>query len=157
MNWIRFAVCSLALFVHLPATAAAPPADALPKQFSGWQIKDAVIKSNDPAAADETNAPVLKEYGFQRVEKVTYARDDGRKLSIKAAIFADASGAYGAYTYYKKPLMVDEKIGGQASSVNNRVFFYQGNILVDAIFDRLSAMSAAELRELAADLPAPVG
>jgi len=33
------------------------------------------------------------------------------------------------------------------------VLFYTGNVLVDAVFDRLSAMSAAELRELATDIP----
>src|SRR5258706_775794 len=53
--------------------------------------------------------------------------------------------------------MVDEKIGGQASSLNNRVVFYQGNILVAAVFDKLTMMSAAELRELAGSLPAPAG
>jgi len=37
------------------------------------------------------------------------------------------------------------------------VLFYRGNILIDAVFQRLSAMSAAELRELADDLPLPAG
>ncbi|MBZ5550784.1 MAG: hypothetical protein LAO22_22975 [Acidobacteriia bacterium] len=133
----------------------APPAPLLPQQFAGWQVKDAATKSADPAAADETNAPVLKEYGFQRFEKATYTRDEGRKLEIKAAAFDDASGAYGAFTYYKSPAMLNEKIGGQASSLNTRVLFYQGNILVDAVFDKLTVMSAAELRELAGLLPQP--
>jgi hypothetical protein len=35
------------------------------------------------------------------------------------------------------------------------VLFYRGNILVDAVFSKLSAMSAAELRELASGLPRP--
>ena len=121
------------------APPAAPPA-VLPQQFGGWTVKDPVIKSTDPVAADETNAPVLKEYGFQRLEKATYTRDDGRKLDIKAAVFDDASGAYGAFTYYKIPEMLNEKIGGQASSLNNRVLFYQGNVLVDAVFDKLSGV-----------------
>src|SRR5208282_1003311 len=34
---------------------------------------------------------------------------------------------------------------------------YRGNILVDAVFQKLSAMSAAELRELAQALPLPPG
>jgi len=53
--------------------------------------------------------------------------------------------------------MVEEKIGGQAGSMNNRVVFYQGNILIDAIFDRLTTMSTAQLRELAGSLPKPSG
>jgi hypothetical protein len=151
-------VCAAALIGQTTAQTAAPtpaPVPLLPQQFAGWQLRDAVTKSADPAAADETNAPVLKEYGFQRLEKATYARDDGRKLEIKAAAFDDASGAYGAFTYYKSPAMLNEKIGGQASSLNTRVLFYEGNVLVDAVFDKLTVMSAAELRELAGVLPQP--
>ncbi len=84
-------------------------------------------------------------------ESATYIRDDGRKLTLKAARFADTSGAYGAFTFYKTPPMLVEKIGDQAGSLNERVLFYRGNILIDAVFQRLSAMSAAELRELAGD------
>ena len=105
--------------------------------------------SNDPAAADPVNAAVLKEYGFNNFESATYSRDDGRKLTLRAARFGDASGAYGAYTYYKTPEMLIEKVGDGAASMNERVLFYRGNILVDAVFQKLSAMSAAELRELA--------
>ena len=151
-------MCAAALTAQTTAqkpSQTAPPAPLLPQQFAGWQVKDAATKSADPAAADETNAPVLKEYGFQRFEKATYTRDEGRKLEIKAAAFDDASGAYGAFTYYKSPAMLNEKIGGQASSLNTRVLFYQGNILVDAVFDKLTVMSAAELRELAGLLPQP--
>ncbi len=54
--------------------------------------------SPDPAAADPTNAAVLKEYRFTDVATATYTRDDGRTLKIRAARFADASGAFGAYT-----------------------------------------------------------
>ena len=99
----------------------------------------------------------MKEYGFTDSEGATYTRDDGRKLKIKAARFQDASGAYGAFTFYKMPQMLNEKIGDQGSSLNERVLFYRGNILVDAVFQQLSAMSAAELRELAGDLPLATG
>src|SRR6267378_2287618 len=155
MNSTRSIVLLLILLLCAAVWAADAPAPTavLPTQFAGWQLKEPVIKSADPSVADETNAPALREYGFQRLEKAAYTRNDGRKLTIKAAIFTDASGAYGAFTYYKTPIMVDEKIGGQASSLNNRVLFYQGNILVDAVFDKLTMMSAAELRELAGSLP----
>jgi hypothetical protein len=129
----------------------------LPQEFGGWQLSGSVRNSPDPAKADPVNAGVLKEYGFSDFQSATYTRDDGRTLSLKAARFADASGAYGAFTFYKMPQMLVEKIGDQAASLNERVLFYRGNILVDAVFQRLSAMSAAELRELAADLPLPSG
>jgi hypothetical protein len=129
----------------------------LPAQFAGWTLSGGVKSSSDPATADAVNAAVLKEYGFQTLESATYAREDGRKLELKAARFTDASGAYGAFTYYKTPPMLVEKIGDQAASLGNRVLFYRGNILMDAVFDNLTAMSAAELRELAGDLPLPSG
>jgi hypothetical protein len=136
----------------LAATAA-----VLPSQFGGWRISGAAQSSIDPAVADPVNAAVLKEYGFNRLESATYTRDDGRKLALKAASFTDASGAYGAFTFYQTPLMLNEKIGDGAASMNERVLFYRGNILVDAVFQKLSAMSAAELRELADSLPLPSG
>jgi len=139
------------------ADEATPNASVLPKQFGGWQISGSSRTSNDPAIADPVNAAVLKEYGFTSFESATYTRDDGRKLTLKAARFGDASGAYGAYTYYKTPAMLIEKIGDGAASMNERVLFYRGNILMDAAFQKLSAMSAAELRELAESLPLPSG
>jgi len=139
------------------ALAAEPPAPVLPTQFAGWQVKGAVARSDDPATADAVNAPVLKEYGFRRLEKASYTRDDGRNLTVKAAVFEDASGAYGAFTYYYSEEMGEETIGGQAAFLKNRVLFYQGNVLVDAVFDRMSVMSAAQLRELAGLLPQAEG
>jgi hypothetical protein len=139
------------------AGESVPSRSILPKQFGGWQISGSSQTSNDPAVADPVNAAVLKEYGFIGFESAAYTRDDGRKLTLKVARFADASGAYGAYTYYKTPAMLIEKIADGAASMNERVLFYRGNLLVDAVFQKLSAMSAAELRELADGLPLPSG
>jgi hypothetical protein len=133
-----------------PTTASA---SILPREFGGWQ-SPSIQSSPDPAVADPTNAALLKEYGFTDVDLGTYTRD-GRKLTVRAARFKDASGAYGAFTYYKTPAMVSEKVGDQSGSLNERVLFYRGNIVVDAVFESLTAMSAAELRELAGDLPLP--
>lgn len=149
------AVSAFAAEPPAPVKAAPPP--ILPKEFGGWQIKEPAQTSQDPAAADPTNPAILKEYGFTDFASGAYTRDDGRKLTLRAARFADASGAYGAFTFYKQPEMLNEKIGDQASSLNNRVLFYRGNVLVDALFDKLSVMSAAELRELAGDIPLPQG
>jgi len=136
-------------------TAASTP--VLPTAFAGWEVKGTVARSDDPAAADRANAPVLKEYGFVRLERAAYARDDGRNLTIRAAVFEDASGAYGAFTYYRSDEMRGETIGADGAYLNNRVLFYQGNVLVDAVFDRMSVMSAAQLRELAGLLPQAEG
>jgi hypothetical protein len=154
-------ITAFALVLSLSGIAlakdAAPSTSILPKEFGGWQTSGPSRTSADPAIADPVNAAVLKEYGFNGFESATYTRDDGRKLTLKVARFEDASGAYGAYTYYKTPLMLIEKIGDGAASMNERVLFYRGNILVDAVFQKLSAMSAAELREMAEGLPLPSG
>src|SRR5271166_408005 len=153
-----FLGCAFAGDPTLPQSArkdGAPATEVLPSEFAGWHVSGVVAGSDDPGAADAANAPVLKEYGFQRLEKAAYTRDDGRNLVIKAAVFADASGAYGAFTYYCSDEMGEETIGGQAAFLNNRVLFYQGNVLVDAVFDRMSVMSASQMRQLAGLLPKP--
>src|SRR5271166_652902 len=116
--------------VALGADAGAGTTQLLPQRFGGWQLAGQTRASVDPSVADPVNAEVLKEYGFSDFASATYASDDGRKLTLKAARFADASGAYGAFTFYKTPQMLVEKIPDQAASLNERVLFYRGNILV---------------------------
>ena len=152
---LLFLVVATAFAVEPVSKAAL--ASILPKEFGGWQLAEPAQTSNDASVADTANPGVLKEYGFTDFSSGTYTRDDGRKVTVRAARFGDTSGAYGAFTYYKQPEMLNEKIGDQASSLNNRVLFYRGNVLVDAVFDKLSVMSAAELRELASDVPLPQG
>ena len=129
----------------------------LPEQFAGWQRHGSALKSADPALADSANSAVLKEYGFTDLETATYQREDGRTLKIRAARFSDASGAFGAYTFYRQPEMAAEEVGDHAASASPRVLFCRGSVLVDAIFSAVTAMSPSELRELAAGLPRPVG
>jgi Family of unknown function (DUF6599) len=113
--------------------------------------------STDPASADAANTAVLKEYRFSDLASATYTSEDGRTLKLRAARFEDASGAFGAYTFFLQPEMNKEQIGDQAASAGKRVLFYRGNVLVDALLSERSAMSAAQLRELAGLLPRPSG
>jgi len=142
------------------ADAQAPPSQVpalLPAQFAGWQIEGSAATSKDATTADPANASVLREYRFTDFASATYKRDDGRTLKIRAARFEDASGAFGAYTFYLQPEMSREKIGDEGASLGQRVVFYRGHILVDALFSQESAMSGAELRDLAGALPRPGG
>jgi len=157
-------VCLLGLAVAANPSAVQAPVHRLeqapallPQQFGGWEMRGSAQTSTDPAAADPTNAAVLKEYRFSDVASSTYTRDDGRTLKIRAARFADASGAFGAYTFYLQPGMAKEPIGDQAASQGQRVLFYSGHVLVDAQFSQESAMSVAQLKELAGVLPRPGG
>jgi hypothetical protein len=155
---MRRCVVLLTLFFSSAVlTFAADSATLLPKSFAGWTQTGPVQVAREPVGVDGAYPAVLQEYGFADAETATYQRDDGRKLTIKAARFKDATGAYGAYTFYRQSAMKAEEIGTKAASANNRILFFRSNVLVDANFDRLTGMSAAELRELAAVLPAAKG
>lgn len=130
--------------------------EILPSAFAGWQIAPGSRSSDDPAIADPADPAVMKEYGFRDLETATYTRND-RRITVRAARFADASGAYGAFTFYRGPRMQPEKIGDAGSSANERILFSRYNILLDVVLDKVTAMSAADLRELADDLPRPPG
>jgi hypothetical protein len=156
-SWFILAFALPVLVVGAGLAADAPVAPILPSEFGGWRISGSVRASKDPMVADSANAALLKECGFTSFASASYTREDGRKLTVKAARFSDASGAYGTFTYYLMPQMLTEKIGDQGASLNERVLFYRGNILVDAVFEKLTAMSAAELRELAGFLPLASG
>ncbi|HEY2392958.1 MAG TPA: DUF6599 family protein [Candidatus Angelobacter sp.] len=136
---------------------AKAPSGILPQSFSGWRVEQQTVKtSGDPVVADPTDSPVLKEYGFTDVETAAYTRN-GRTMQIRAARFNDATGAFGAFTYYVQPQMQVEKIGDQGASSNARILFFKGNLLVDVTVEHLTAMSAADLRSLADILPRPKG
>jgi len=148
--------CLTAVVYAAPA-AATQVAPILPKQFGGWEMQGDAQTSADPLVADPTKAGVLKEYRFTDFASATYTREDGRTLKIRAARFADASGAFGAYTFYLHPKMTKENFGDQGVSIGDRALFYRGHILIDAQFSQETPMSAAELRELAGALPHPGG
>jgi Family of unknown function (DUF6599) len=135
------------------STSAAWAQDILPKSFAGWTQTGDVKTFTKPEQADGTNPAVLNEYGFVRAETATYSRPDGRKMTLKATQFKDATGGYGAFTFYRDPAMKSERIGTKAAAANERILFFRSNLLVDATFDRLTGAAAAELRELAGLLP----
>jgi hypothetical protein len=139
--------------VAAPAGAAAASAapDFLPQNFAGWQ-KTEHHSGTAAAQVDTINADALTELGFTDYEKATYERS-GRKVEIKAARFSNATGSYGAFTLFTHPDMWAEQIGGGAMVMNGHVLFYKADILVDAVFEKPTVMSAAELRALSDGLP----
>jgi hypothetical protein len=175
MRWIAIVVCSAALAgnsalaqaQNAPAKTPAPqgathlmlppvPKALLPDSFAGWVSDAAPKKVTDAAQADPANAAALKEYDFTDAALATYKRS-GETLSLHALRFHDASGAYGAYSFYRQSGWPKEEIGTGATSNHNRVLFWLGNTVVDANFSRIGAMSGSELRELAAEVPVPDG
>jgi hypothetical protein len=144
--------------VKAPAPPAPVPAASslLPDAFAGWQISGQPDLSTSAAQADPADANVLREYGFARYEAATYTRG-AETASIHAIQFQDATGAYGSFTFFRRPAMQPVTIGQGAAFDGKRVLFWTGDTLIDATFSRISPMSASELRDLAAQLPKPLG
>jgi hypothetical protein len=151
-------VALLALACATPSlfSQAKPSPSILPETFAGWQLSGTPQVGTDPHKLDGTSASVLSEDRFTDFEVATYKNED-RTIIVRAARFTDAEGAYAAFTFYRQPLMRAEDIGTLAASLNERVLFFTGNILVDAQFDHLTAMSGAQLRELASRVPQAKG
>jgi len=151
-------VALLALFFAAPALLPQTKALSafLPDAFAGWEQSGTPQLGTDPRKIDSASSSVLKEARFTAFEVASYRRED-RTLTVKAARFEDAAGAYAAFTFYRQPLMRAEDIGTLAASLNDRVLFFTGNILVDVQLDHVTGMSGSQLRELAAHLPQAKG
>ena len=169
MRWISILVCSAllagsaaaAVAQAAPAKTAAPgnqAANPRPKRLSRRSCfrrrrrrccpKPLTDGSNgapkslaDPAQADPANAAALKEYDYTGGASATYKRE-GETLSVRALRFQDASGAYGAYSFYRQNGWAKEDIGAGATSDHNRVLFWKGDTVVDATFSHIGPMSA---------------
>ena len=134
------------------AVTVAVPVPLLPESFAGYELQGKFDKTSAPGVADAANAQVLVEDGFKDFVSGTY-KSNTNTVTIRAMRFADATGAYAAYTFYRIPGMAPEDIGKGGASNGTRVLFWNGATLVDARFDHVTAMSAAELRELANRVP----
>jgi hypothetical protein len=175
MRWISILICLMAVvdFAQIaqaqtaPAKTPAPqgvtrlmlppvPKAILPQSFAGWITADPPKKVSEPALVDPGSAVALKEYEFTDGELANYKRS-GETLTLHALRFHDASGAYGAYTFYRQNGWPKEDIGTGATSNHNRVLFWLGNTVLDANFSRIGPMSGSELRELASQMPVPEG
>jgi hypothetical protein len=155
---VAFLATFFATFFATPALCSQGNASVaiLPEAFAGWELSGVPQRGTDPRKIDGASSSVLTEDRFTDFEIATYKHDD-RTITIKAARFTDAEGAYAAFTFYRQPLMRAEDIGTLAASLNERILFFTGNILVDVQFDRLTGMSGAQLRELSAHLPEAKG
>lgn len=128
-----------ALPLSLPAQAVTPLVmpkahqPLLPNSFAGWTAASPVVVGTTPDNTDQPNADILNEYGLKDYAVADYTRA-GRHLTLRARRFADATGTYGAFTFYRQPGMHAEDIGQEAASNGNEVLFWTGSTVVDAVF-----------------------
>ena len=132
------------------------PAALLPEALNGWIADGPAKPLADAEAADSANAAALKEYEYTGGATNAYKRD-GDTLTLRALRFQDASGAYGAYSFYRQNGWPKADIGAGAASNKNRVIFWKGDTVIDANFSHIGPLAASELRELAQKIPAPTG
>lgn len=162
---LAFGLLQTALIVSFqPAAAQSSPAPThvflspalLPNSFGGWTSAAAPATSTDPAAADPANASVLKEYGLQKVASGSF-RHGAATMTVKAMQFVDATGAYGAFTFYRKPEMHPGDIGRETGAANNEIVFWTSTTFVDATAAHIGPEERAALKALAAVLPKNAG
>lgn len=96
----------------------------------------------------------MAEYGLARVERGTFARGP-RHIQVLGMRFENAIGAFGAFTYYRPinfhPFDLAQP-QEQAASGDTRILFTRGLWLIQVRMDMLTAMTASEMRQLAANL-----
>lgn len=140
-----------AVFLFSTLALAAPPANQqpmlpIPQSFAGWTTTGP--NSQTPAPAD---APVLQEFGLAQFAAADYASGANR-VAVKAWQFKDATGAYGAFTYFRQPQMKPEKIGHDAAAAGDHHVFWDGTTVVDAEFLRPIKDESGVLQALAASV-----
>jgi len=142
-----------------PLVLPRPPRPLLPDSFAGWTTATPPLTVTTPDSDDQASAAALREFGLKDHATAEYTRA-GRHLTLHARRFADATGAYGAFTYFRRPGMHVEDIGQGAAATGNEVLFWDGTTLVDALFENGSfnpASDKAALRAAAAALPPALG
>ncbi|MGC2298988.1 MAG: DUF6599 family protein, partial [Acidobacteriaceae bacterium] len=139
---VAFFPSALALAAPTP-----PPAPVLPQSFAGWTQVSAVTAV--PAPAD---AAVLQEYGLAQSSASIYT-SGSQRLTVRAQRFADATGAYGAFTFYREPGMHAENIGHDGAAAGDHYLFWAGTTVLDATFARPSPDEKTALAALADQIP----
>jgi hypothetical protein len=136
---------SAALSVAALETPVEPP--LLPQSFANW------TQTAEPSTTpDMADAAVLHEYGLAQSATATYA-SGSKNVTVHAWRFADATGAYGAFTFLRQPGMHADNIGHDSASSADHYLFWTGNTVIDATLAHPSVDAKSALTALAAQLP----
>jgi hypothetical protein len=140
-------------------TLVMPPAPLLPQHFGVWQMSEPATVGNDAAVLDAANAASLKEFGIDRFAVAKYTQaNGGGVLEVKALQFGDATGAYSAFTYLRRPEMKNlpaaRKLGNEMASTSGRDFLVlSGATVLRASVTSVKPATVDELKQLASTLP----
>uniref|UniRef100_A0A372IN37 Uncharacterized protein n=2 Tax=Paracidobacterium acidisoli TaxID=2303751 RepID=A0A372IN37_9BACT len=133
------------------AALAATGTAILPARFAGWS-------QSAPAQtiSDGANADVLQEYGLKDSSTASYTHGP-EKLLLRAWRFDDATGAYGAFTFYRQSRMKSISLGKGGAEGGGHFVFWTGATVIDAAFSAGDAPDRAALQALAAGIRQPFG
>jgi len=116
------------LLTALPASAQ----KILPTSFAGWQALGS--SPFDPAHMADIDNPAAAatpaEYGFVSGESASYSRGSS-DLSISCYRMKDASGAYGLYSYLRRPDMRRANITDHSSVAGDSALILVGNLVLN--------------------------
>ena len=131
-----------------------PPAPLLPDHFGEWQVSG-TADTSIPLAED-----VAKELIVSRRDTKKYAAE-GNAAIVSAVEFADATGAYSAFTLLRtlemRSCAAGNSLGVDCSVSAGKLLFWQGDTIVQIAPAGTRPMSASSFNELVALLPKPVG
>jgi hypothetical protein len=135
----------------------------LPAKFGPWLTEGESAPCSDCLHPEGATAAVFKEDGLSRAGSQTYhltGHQTGKTDTIKveAYQFVDATGAYSAFTYLRRPemkgLLAGRKIGTQSASTGGGEFLVlSGTTVVKAVVSSVRPTTSDELRQLASTLP----
>ncbi len=117
-----------ALFIR-PASAQ----NSLPSGFGNFNATDILIPT--PFTFEEsagTNAPIIREYGFESFEDRIYDRGKEKGvLEVKLYRMVDPTAAYGAFTFLRTPEMPVSNLAKFAAVYKDHALIVVGNFLLD--------------------------
>jgi hypothetical protein len=124
---------------------AAPAAPLLPSSFAGWKET-----STAPLAPARAHAAAMQEYGLAQAATAEYG-SGGNQVTVRAWQFHDATGAYGAFTFFLQPQM--HAAGRDGASAGGHYLVWHGATVIDAEFSHPSPGDRVALDALTAQLP----
>jgi hypothetical protein len=147
----RISTLAVFLVAALAFAAPAPSSPLLPGSFAGWTETGSI--STAPDAAD---AAALHEYGLTQLAATTYVLGTQR-MAVHAWRFTDATGAYGAFTFFRQPQMHTEVIGRGAAADDDHFLFWNGVTVVEVSFAQPFGGEKSAVAALAARIPKVIG
>jgi hypothetical protein len=125
-------VLGLSIFALLLTALPASAQKILPTSFAGWQaLRSSPFDAAHMANGDnQVTAATPAEYGFVSGESASYSRGSS-DLNVSCYQMKDASGAYGLYSYLRRPDMRRANINDHSSISGDSALILVGNLVLD--------------------------